>query len=518
MAGIEQCQNSCVEKRTPYFGSPDDPNFQFSGESSFEPETLPFFRSSFKFQCPESEPNCAKISPLRDGTVAVPPTGEDSLSARIEMIRNAKHSIRIEALIFRGDESGLYIADILKQKKKDNPSLDIRVIVDTASNATDLQTQKMYIDLIQHGIPVQGAAYQIMNEASLHDLKALDRRSHEKLFLIDASTPDAIGVMGGLNIGNEYFHLGLEAKDRWRDHDSILRGDVIADAAAGFDKNFSYFLEVKRHNIDTAKYWKQWKSWVTKNYGNINVKLHYKTDPRITKKIIEIEGRFALHHLEFVPARIRFLQSRPRLKETYIEQAYDALIRSSKSLIKIANAYFIPPESYRKVLTDAAARLGRDKITVVTNSTASNDLPPMTLVGRSYYEDLIEAGIKIFEWAGEGTLHAKAASFDKAYCIIGSFNFDQRSEDKNSESAVAIESEGACKAIAQLIDEDVQSGRKISSDDACEFLKPDEFINRCENADFTNPFDVAEKCAFKSPKQAQAVFQQAMSKAAECEF
>ena len=143
--------------------------------------------------------------------VAVLHGGEDSFAVRLEALKNAKKSIRIQALVFKGDESGLRIAEILKQKKADG--LDVRVIVDAFSNPW-LQTQWMYFDLKQHGIEVEGyeaMALQWLNEVPVPNLvphtdpDALDKRYHEKMWIIDGETADAVAITGGLNIGNEYF-------------------------------------------------------------------------------------------------------------------------------------------------------------------------------------------------------------------------------------------------------------------------------------------------------------------------
>jgi len=66
------------------------------------------------------------------------------------MIKRAKKSIRIQYLIFFGDESGWAITELLKEKKKQHPEMDIRVIVDAPSNivpGVTFSTQDMYFDL-----------------------------------------------------------------------------------------------------------------------------------------------------------------------------------------------------------------------------------------------------------------------------------------------------------------------------------------------------------------------------------
>ena len=70
--------------------------------------------------------------PVETCRIAVLPNGDDSFAARIQALRNADTSVRIQALIFTGDESGLYIAEFIKEKKAQG--LDVRVIVDAMSN------------------------------------------------------------------------------------------------------------------------------------------------------------------------------------------------------------------------------------------------------------------------------------------------------------------------------------------------------------------------------------------------
>jgi phosphatidylserine/phosphatidylglycerophosphate/cardiolipin synthase-like enzyme len=145
--------------------------------------------------------------------VAVLRNGDDSFAARVQALRKADTSVRIQALIFTGDESGLYIAEILKEKKAQG--LDVRVIVDAMSNPVP-QTQWMYFDLKQHGIEVEGYEtfyLQWLNEMPVTRHDAADgttnpnKRFHEKMWIIDGETDHGVAVVGGLNIANEYFRI-----------------------------------------------------------------------------------------------------------------------------------------------------------------------------------------------------------------------------------------------------------------------------------------------------------------------
>jgi phosphatidylserine/phosphatidylglycerophosphate/cardiolipin synthase-like enzyme len=145
--------------------------------------------------------------------IAILASGEDSFAVRMELLARAKQTIRIQALIFTGDEAGLRVAEVLKQKQA--AGVDVKVIVDGLNNPS-MQTQWMYFDLKQHGIEIEGyeaLGLQLANEIPIplvtphYDPLAPNKRYHEKLWIIDAGTPNAEAVMGGLNIANEYFRV-----------------------------------------------------------------------------------------------------------------------------------------------------------------------------------------------------------------------------------------------------------------------------------------------------------------------
>jgi len=85
----------------------------------------------------------------------------------------------------------------------------------------------------------------------------MDRRWHDKIFVVDAEDPDqAYGIAGGQNIANEYFRIGNNSQKLWRDQDVVIRGPITRDLAKAFDNNFSHFEAMKKtHSIDTNAIW-----------------------------------------------------------------------------------------------------------------------------------------------------------------------------------------------------------------------------------------------------------------------
>jgi cardiolipin synthase C len=436
--------------------------------------------------------------------IAVLQGGEDSFAVRLEALKNAQKSIRIQALVFNGDESGLRIAEILKRQKA--AGLDVRVIVDALSNP-GLQTQWMYFDLKQSGIEVEGyeaMALQWLNEVPIprltphSDPAQLDKRFHEKMWIIDGETDDGIAITGGLNIGNEYFRADPDnPASTWRDQDVVVRGDIVGDLVIAFDRNFSYFVGVKKSRgpLNTNLYWDATRNVLARTG---KVPITYKTDPKVVRNVAQLEARQP--RLDFRGATCRFLQNRPRLKESYIQQAYIKLIERAQNEVLIANAYFVPTPSLSKALTDAARRCV--SVQLISNSPETNDLPEISLVGRGYYKALLaantapevalcrnaDAGLRIWEWIGQGpdepkrsqgTMHSKFAVIDATRSLVGSYNLDPRSENLNSETAVVfLQPELATQLRSRFIANDLKFSREITLEEAAQFESPERVIER----------------------------------------
>jgi len=456
---------------------------------------------------PDPDVGTAGLFPVRgpdECDVAVLQGGEDSLAVRLRTLREATRSIRIQALVFNGDEAGLRVAEVLKEKKA--AGLDVRVIVDAFSNPA-LQSQWLYFDMKQHGIEVEGyeaMALQWLNEVPVPfltphlDPNAPDKRHHEKMWIVDGELPTGVAVTGGLNIGNEYFRANPADPDStWRDQDVVLRGRVVGDLVAAFDRNFDYFVGVKRSRgiFNTNIYWGATRAVLDKT-GKLPI--HYTTDPGVVAYVGQIEARQP--PLEFHGATCRFIQNRPSMHETYLQQAYVKLIERARHEVLIANAYFVPTPSILRALDDAARRCVA--VRLISNSPETNDLPEISLVGRGYYHRMLavndtpevracpnaDAGLRIWEWIGQapdeptrqqGTMHSKFAVFDGVRSLVGSYNLDPRSEKLNSETAVVfLQPELAGQLRRKFLDDDLRYGREIDAALAATFESPASVVER----------------------------------------
>ena len=435
----------------------------FSLQPAFAATRFSALDSNTKFQCsPMAEVGCKGLYKVRQNDeVALLSTGRDSLSMRLRSLIYAKQSIRIQALIFTGDESGLRIANILKQKKRENPKMDIRVIVDGVSNP-GLQTQRMYADLERHGIEVDGYEpnyLQWINEVSANDPLLPNKRYHDKLWIIDAEGPEPTAIIGGLNIANEYFRVSNGPKNRWRDQDVIMRGAVVADLVIGFERNYAHFKKIK-----------SWRPALLRA-PKIGL-IPYKQDKSLLKQVAHAEKDTSFE-LNYTESKVRFFQSRPRFGESYINQVYLSMIREAQNEILIENAYFIPEPDMIQALRAAALR--GVKVRILTNGIESNDMPIMADACRYTYKDLMgsDSKVEINEWLAEGTIHAKFAVFDRQVALVGSHNLDPRSKILNSETIVLVESRKLASELADVfMKKDMAKIRTITWDQAVRFHDP----------------------------------------------
>jgi cardiolipin synthase len=148
---------------------------------------------------------------------------------------------------------------------------------------------------------------------------------------------------------------------------------------------------------------------------------------------------FHVRHKNFV-----FLGGRDPARELY-----KALAVAEEEII-LCSPYFVPSRKLFSAL--AAARANHVRIRVFTNSAKSSD---QALAHAAYLNSrsrLLRAGVEVIESSGHSVLHAKCALIDKSWAFIGSFNFDPRSENLNSESMFGIQEPKLCSEVLEKLE------------------------------------------------------------------
>jgi cardiolipin synthase len=131
------------------------------------------------------------------------------------------------------------------------------------------------------------------------------------------------------------------------------------------------------------------------------------------------------------PAQV--IASGPTARTSAAPEMFESLMYSARSELIITTPYYVPVESIQAALR-AAGNRGVDTTLILP---ARNDDFAVSAASRSYYEDLLRAGVKIFEFQ-PGLLHTKSVTVDGVVTLIGSANMDRRSFDLNYENNILI--------------------------------------------------------------------------------
>ncbi len=331
--------------------------------------------------------------------------GVNSFAERNKMIDGAKESICFQTFIFNSDDTGWELANKLSAKAKEG--VQVRVIYDAVGSGR--ADPKMFEMMKKAGVDVQpyGEKYKVWDA---------NDRWHEKHLIVDGRA----SVQGGMNVANEYafggsgkqvFSRGAQGSEAWRDADMKLEGPAVADTMKAFVRNWEE-LTGKMSDGDRQK---------------------------LFPKLTEVTGG---------ASSVRVVQSNPEVKGLVgtNDKLYLRAIENATKSITIENAYFLPPPEIRKALTAAAQR--GVEVKVMTNSRASNDMGFVSDAARYFYDDMMKAGVQIFEKQG-GTLHAKTATFDGQFSVVGSVNMNGRSKNQDAEVALAVQDDSTAKALEQ---------------------------------------------------------------------
>jgi cardiolipin synthase len=139
---------------------------------------------------------------------------------------------------------------------------------------------------------------------------------------------------------------------------------------------------------------------------------------------------------------------------------FSELIHSTRRELVITTPYFVPDEQLLFALTSAARRGVRTIMAVPKRC----DSRVVAATCRSYYEDLIKAGIELYEYR-KGLLHAKTMVVDRSVALIGSANLDRRSFELNFENNILFSDRAFAEAIRGRQDQYLADSDRVSADE-----------------------------------------------------
>jgi cardiolipin synthase len=152
------------------------------------------------------------------------------------------------------------------------------------------------------------------------------------------------------------------------------------------------------------------------------------------------------------------IKSSPADRATVSRVLFQTLIEGSHGTVVVATPYFLPDKAFRRAIQRTLSRGVRMTAIVPGSHT---DQRWVRLASRRMYGELLETGLRIFEYEG-GMTHVKALLVDDLWAVIGTTNFDNRSFEHNDEVNIAIRDAGIAARVACDLEDDLANSREVT--------------------------------------------------------
>jgi cardiolipin synthase len=136
------------------------------------------------------------------------------------------------------------------------------------------------------------------------------------------------------------------------------------------------------------------------------------------------------------------------------------LVEGSVTSIDISTPYLLPDRAMRRALVRAAQRGVRVRVIVPGRRT---DQRLVRLASRRMYGELLDGGVRIYEY-GPAMIHVKALMVDRAWAVIGTTNFDNRSFEHNDEVNVAFRETAVTARLSRDFESDLEASQEVTPD------------------------------------------------------
>lgn len=381
-------------------------------------------------------------------------TNEDALQARADIIAQAKKTITIEYFTIDSDDVSIAGFGLLRAKAREG--VKVQILVDGLSHRID------------QGIISALKAEENMEIKFFNPSISLNRL-HDKALCVDGK----VCILGGRNISDKYFK-NVAGTRYYNDLDVIVSGPV-----ASVIQN-EYFKEIFANKLS-----------VTPDVASVNEPCSSSSDTsacfdlqnEAVTQMIRLDKMYAqlmkgermitpnasadwLTGYE-TDGPITFLSDDPtkaKDKDGIAKVLNDFISENAKESLYILSPYVVLGERAISLL-DGLKSSGV-KVDILTNSAASSD----NIVAKAFYKrskpSILGLNIDLFEYNGPDTVHAKAAILDEKVVLIGSYNFDIMSREKNMEIGVIIPSRRMSKELKEnIVGEFLKNSTQILSAD-----------------------------------------------------
>lgn len=343
-------------------------------------------------------------APLLEGNaVELLVNGDEIFPAMLASIRQAEESVNILSYIYwTGDVAVAFAGELSAAARR---GVEVRVLVDAFGG------REMDPALVKQ-IEQAGGEFGWFHPLRWYNLRDVNNRTHRKVMVVDGR----VGYTGGVGIASEWTGDAQDPK-HWRDDHFRIEGPAVRYLQGSFAEN-----------------WRQATGEVL-------------AGDRMFPPLSPVGA-----------ARIVPLNAAPDGSISDIAFVYWLLFHTAREEVLVATPYFVPDPDLELGIAEAARRGVR--VTLLVPGPYQDS----TIVGfasQTYYRELLEAGVRIFEYQPT-MMHAKTVTVDGSWAVIGSANFDSRSFLLNYEIALAVYDESFVDELDQSFAEDLSRSHEIT--------------------------------------------------------
>ncbi len=397
--------------------------------------------------------------------------GIEALSARLLMAERAERSIDAQYYLLKNDITGrAFVFSLLKAADR---GVRVRLLLD------DMFTSGY--DAGMAGLDSHpNIEIRIFNPFANRSARAWDgvtnfsrinRRMHNKSFTVD----NQITLIGGRNIADEYF--GAREDSNFGDLDVAGIGPIVQEISNMFDTYWNHERAAPIESFadmpeDPAAELERLRGALEQSNKDIlNTRYAGAVEDKILEYVETDNSVFTWAPYSMaVDSPDKNIKSKAATADSIVTPLLESLQAAEKELI-IISPYFVPMKTGIKALSDLQKR--GVNVTIITNSLAANNQASVHGGYAPSRKPLLEAGVTILEVRADAkvsgsefmaksgakaTLHTKAFVVDRAEAFIGSFNFDPRSANINTELGVIIRSPKIAEDLAAAVEKNASTG------------------------------------------------------------
>ena len=381
--------------------------------------------------------------------------GMPALGARIRLIELAEKSIDAQYFLMKGDTAGEIFAGALLEAA--DRGVRVRFLLDdifTEVRDKELEMLDAHPNIeVRLFNPISRRGIDTLN--FLGDFRRANRRMHNKSFTAD----NQVSIVGGRNIANEYFDLRPEGV--FLDLDVIGIGPVAAKVSSVFDRYWNHERALPLDAV-AAQYRPEELEAIRKvviegfETAGDSAYSRARTSPIIEDLLSSHRPLYSASAQVFSDDPDKLIRPRDPSEDRLVQQLVEVVGNAQQQVVAFT-PYLVPGDKGVEFWSSLVARGVR--VTLLTNSLASNNHASVHSAYRRYRKPLLEAGVELYEVRADAvtpedaaeslTLHTKGLVVDRKRVFIGSFNMNSRSAEVDSEMGLLIDSQ---EMGAQLTD------------------------------------------------------------------